>query len=187
MDCKTLLLIFLFLGITSVLWSQEYVQLQFNGISIPVEYKTIPADIAKRQRCSIFYFDNDSVMICDTMRANIINKAQDYLGVSYRYGRSSKNGFDCSGYVKFIYKIFGLDLPHSSYAQYKMSKPLKTEEAQPGDLVFFITRGKGISHVGIYMGKNKFIHSPSRGKTVSIDTLNTGYYRNHLVGFGSVF
>jgi cell wall-associated NlpC family hydrolase len=67
-----------------------------------------------------------------------------------------------------------------------MSKHLETSEAQFGDLVFFITRGNGISHVGIYLGNNQFIHSPGKGRFVSIDSLNAGYYKNHLVGFGSV-
>lgn len=132
--------------------------------------------------CSVI----DTLDKYNTIRCGIISKACYYLGVSYRYGQSSEKGFDCSGYVKFIYKIFGITLPHSSYIQYQISRHIETADARSGDLVFFITRGKKVSHVGIYLGNNQFIHSPGSGRTVSIDSLNTGYYNRRLVGFGSV-
>jgi len=77
-------------------------------------------------------------------------------------------------------------LPHSSLAQYQMSKHVKAAKALPGDLVFFRTRGRRVSHVGIYLGDSTFIHSPSSGKTVSVDSLNAAYYKNRLVGFGKI-
>ena len=106
-------------------------------------------------------------------------------GVSYHYSQSNEDGFDCSGYVKYIYGNFGYSLPRSSFDQYKQSRHLKAVDALPGDLVFFITRGKRISHVGIYLGNNQFIHSPSRGKSVSISNLDEIYYKKHLAGFGA--
>ncbi len=122
----------------------------------------------------------------DTLRTRIIEKARQYIGVSYRYGQSNENGFDCSGFVKYVYGNFGYELPHSSYEQYHKTQHLDKQKAQPGDLVFFITYGHHISHVGIYIGDNTFIHSPSRGRSVCIDSLDSDYYRRHLVGFGSV-
>jgi|WetSurMetagenome_2_1015567.scaffolds.fasta_scaffold04144_8 hypothetical protein len=122
----------------------------------------------------------------DTLRSMIIDKAKQYLGVNYRYGHSDANGFDCSGYVKFVYGQFGYTLPHSSYAQYSQGKPLKKQNARPGDLVFFAIKGHKISHVGIYIGDNSFIHSPSQGRQVCIDTLDSDYYRRHLAGFRAV-
>jgi NlpC/P60 family len=123
---------------------------------------------------------------CDVMRNNLIWKAFQYIGVLYRYGQSSEKGFDCSGYVLFIYKVFGLVLPHSSVDQYHMSRRLTADQAQPGDLVFFRTIGNTVSHVGIYIGNNMFIHSPSRGHRVTTESLDLPYYKKRFAGFGSV-
>lgn len=131
-----------------------------------------------------FYYEKQSNK-ADTIRLSIVEKAREYLGVSYRYGRSDEQGFDCSGYVRFVYSKFGFTLPHSSSEQYKQSRHIKNRKALPGDLVFFQTRGKPIGHVGIYLGDNSFIHSPSRGKQVCIESLNSAYYKSRLVGFGS--
>jgi cell wall-associated NlpC family hydrolase len=140
-------------------------------------------------------FDDDSpavvneapkiIVLADSFRTCLVTNAKKYIGVSYHYSQASENGFDCSGYVKYVYKNFGYSLPRSSLDQYKQSRHVKAREAQPGDLVFFVTRGKKISHVGIYLGNNQFIHSPSKGKSVSISNLDEDYYRKHLAGFGT--
>jgi hypothetical protein len=185
------LIILLFLGITCPSWSQVSLQAKLeeklvSDISRTLLLKAAPAKtIFAAMECAFSMFRDTANIYC-SIRSNIINKACNYIGVNYRYGQSSEKGFDCSGYVKFIFQNFGLALPHSSYAQYKISKHLNPDEAQYGDLVFFITRGKGVSHVGIYLGNNQFIHSPGRGRTVSIDSLDAEYYKKHLVGFGSV-
>jgi hypothetical protein len=183
----------LLLSITSQLWSQEnlHSELEKKLVSYAHDllFKT-QTDNSKIKGSNTKDYDflpvNDPILEYSIIRNGIINKAHNYLGVSYRYGQSSEKGFDCSGFVKYVFKNFGLELPHSSYSLYKISKHIETTEAQSGDLVFFITRGKGVSHVGIYLGNNQFIHSPGRGRTVSIDSLTAGYYKNHLVGFGSV-
>ena len=82
-------------------------------------------------------------------------------------------------------ETFGYSLPRSSFDQYKQSRHVKAVEARPGDLVFFVTRGRKISHVGIYLGNNEFIHSPGKGKSVSISNLDEIYYKKHLAGFGT--
>jgi cell wall-associated NlpC family hydrolase len=128
-----------------------------------------------------------STLSSDTLsRAILVKKAKEYIGVKYRRGQSNKFGFDCSGFVKYVFGAFDFSLPHSSREQFKWCKPIKDEEAQPGDLVFFRIWGKHISHVGIYLGNHLFIHSPSRGKRVSISSLDAAYYKRHLVAFGSV-
>ncbi|MBN1143353.1 MAG: C40 family peptidase [Bacteroidales bacterium] len=121
----------------------------------------------------------------DTIRLSIVEKAREYIGVNYRYGHSDEQGFDCSGYVRFVYSKFGFTLPHSSSEQYKQSRHIKNRKALPGDLVFFQTRGKPIGHVGIYLGDNSFIHAPSRGKQVCIESLDSAYYKSRLAGFGT--
>ena len=86
-----------------------------------------------------------------------------------------------------MYKHFGISLPHSSSAQYSSLAKVSRDQLKAGDLVFFTNGGSGIGHVGIYVGNNQFIHSPSSGRTVCIDTMSSGYYASHYVGAGRVF
>ncbi|MBK7712408.1 MAG: C40 family peptidase [Bacteroidales bacterium] len=192
MAFKTLFTL-LFLSISSLLWSQENMYSEFGKrLFNDAHEMLVKAEVEKSQKRAgntneyVFSQREDTSMKYKILRNSIISKAHNYLGVSYRYGQSSEKGFDCSGFVKYIFRNFGLELPHSSYSLYKISKHIDTAEAQSGDLVFFITRGKGVSHVGIYLGNNQFIHSPGRGRTVSIDSLSADYYKRRLVGFGSV-
>jgi cell wall-associated NlpC family hydrolase len=188
-----ILITLIFLSITSMLWSQENLHSELEKKLFSYAHDLLfkgNADKSKTNGSNTYeYLPSicaDTINEYNVIRHSIINKARNYIGVSYRYGQSSEKGFDCSGFVKYIFHDFGLDLPHSSYYQYKISRHIKSAEARYGDLVFFITRGKGVSHVGIYLGNNQFIHSPGRGRTVSIDSLTGAYYKKHLVGFGSV-
>jgi hypothetical protein len=192
MDYKILFTVIL-LGMTSLLWSQENTPSELERRLVSYAHDLLLKAETSRSlkivsNCPevMFQITADSVSKYKILRKGIIEKAFNYIGVSYRYGASSEKAFDCSGFVKFVFRKFGLELPHSSSSQYKLSKHIETNEAQFGDLVFFITRGKGISHVGIYLGNKQFIHSPGRGRTVSIDSLSAGYYKKHLAGFGSV-
>lgn len=126
------------------------------------------------------------VINCDVMRSNIIGKAFEYIGVLYRYGHATEKGFDCSGYVNYVFNKFGLTLPRSSLAQYSASKKIDAPEAQPGDLVFFKTRGNRVSHVGIYLGDSLFIHAPGRGQKIRTQSLAYPYYKARFAGFGGV-
>jgi cell wall-associated NlpC family hydrolase len=97
-----------------------------------------------------------------------VSFARRLLGVPYRYGGTSpRSGFDCSGFVRFVYEHFGIDLPHSSYAQFGLGRRVPRRALRPGDLVFF----HGLGHVGIYAGHGKFIHAPHSGTRVSYSTL----------------
>ena len=111
-----------------------------------------------------------------------VRRALGYLGARYRYGGSGSRGFDCSGFTAYIYRQHGISLPHNSAAQYRVGKPVSRSELRPGDLVFFRTRGRRISHVGIYIGDGKFVHASSARGRVRIDTLNSGYYHQRYVG-----
>ncbi|MCS6919227.1 MAG: NlpC/P60 family protein [Fimbriimonadales bacterium] len=113
---------------------------------------------------------------------SVVRRALGYLGSRYSYGGSSARGFDCSGFTAYIYRQHGIYLPHNSAAQYRVGKPVSRSELRPGDLVFFRTRGRRISHVGIYMGDGKFVHASSARGRVRIDTLNSGYYHQRYVG-----
>lgn len=101
----------------------------------------------------------------------------------HRGGRAPSTGFDCSGFVRYVFlHSIGLDLPTNSASQFLAGLKVKRNEMKTGDLVFFRTRGKAISHVGIYIDNGQFIHSPSAGKTVRVDSLNEAYWSKHFVG-----
>lgn len=103
---------------------------------------------------------------------SIVRFARHFLGVRYVYGGTSpRSGFDCSGFTRFVYAHFGIDLPHYSGAQFDMGHRVSRTGLRPGDLVFF----DGLGHVGLYIGGGEFIHAPHTGTTVSVDRL-AGWY-----------
>lgn len=113
--------------------------------------------------------------------------ARKQQGKMYCWGGSSPTtGFDCSGLTQYSFKQgAGVSLPRTAAAQYQAAEKVNQQEARKGDLVFFRTRGKRVSHVGIYLGDNKFIHAPRTGKSITTSKLQ-GYWKQRLVGFGRV-
>jgi peptidoglycan DL-endopeptidase CwlO len=107
----------------------------------------------------------------------VVGIAMRYLGTPYVWGGASPSGFDCSGFVMYVYAQVGVSLPHSSYAQYGAGSPVSRGDLQPGDLVFF----DGLGHVGIYVGGGSFIHAPHTGDVVKISSM-TGWYASTYVG-----
>ena len=107
----------------------------------------------------------------------VVGIAMRYLGTPYVWGGASPSGFDCSGFVMYVYAQIGVSLPHSSYAQYGYGSPVSRSQLQPGDLVFF----DGLGHVGIYVGGGSFIHAPHTGDVVKISSM-TGWYASTFVG-----
>jgi len=106
------------------------------------------------------------------------------LGVKYRIGSNDPGvGFDCSGFVQHVYKeALGLLLPHNAYSMSLQGKSVAVNDLQPGDLVFFNTVRRQFSHVGIYIGENRFIHAPSHGKGVQVDDMNDMYWGRRFNG-----
>jgi len=106
------------------------------------------------------------------------------LGVKYRVGSNDPGiGFDCSGFVQHVYKeAMGLLLPHNAYSMSLQGKNIAVKDLQPGDLVFFNTVRRQFSHVGIYIGENRFIHAPSHGKGVQVDDMNDIYWGRRFNG-----
>ncbi|MBB6670558.1 C40 family peptidase [Cohnella nanjingensis] len=102
------------------------------------------------------------------------------IGIDYDYGGTTTNGFDCSGFTSYVFKKFDLKLPHSSKEQFSLGDKVERDDLRPGDLVFFNTSGSGVSHVGIYVGDNKFAHSASKGVTIS--DLDEKYYAKRYLG-----
>jgi cell wall-associated NlpC family hydrolase len=107
----------------------------------------------------------------------VVRYAKRFLGTPYVYGGSSPHGFDCSGFVRYVYAHFGLTLPHSSYAQFSEGRRVRRGALRPGDLVFF----DSVGHVGIYVGNGRFIHAPHTGLRVRIQTL-AGWYGTRFSG-----
>lgn len=117
------------------------------------------------------------------VRKQLVRTAKKYIGVRYKYGGESPRGFDCSGYVMYVYERNGILLPRSVKRQYQAGRKIRLAQARPGDLVFFRTsRRKRFSHVGIYLGGNRFLHAPRRGKRVSYANLRKPYWRKRYIG-----
>jgi cell wall-associated NlpC family hydrolase len=114
----------------------------------------------------------------------MLGKAMSLLGVPYkRGGTSEETGFDCSGFVRHIYETsIGRLLPRRAEEQAAVTEKIDRNELHPGDLVFFNTMRRTFSHVGIYIGDGKFIHSPSTGKSVRVDDLREAYWTKRFTG-----
>jgi len=128
--------------------------------------------------------DRAEVAINDSKVQSILQRAMSMLGTPYRWGGTSPDGFDCSGLVGYVFKTaLGIDLPRVSreMAHDQEAELIKDRNAlTAGDLVFFGRRGR-VDHVGIYVGEGRFLHAPSRGKDVQIDTLASGYWSQKFV------
>lgn len=119
-------------------------------------------------------------------RRLLVDFAMTLRDIRYRRGgRSPHSGFDCSGFVHYVFaQVLGVELPENSAAQYADADSTKIarDDLQAGDLVFFRTRGKRISHVGIYLGEGRFIHSPTTGERVRVDRLSERYWAHRFAG-----
>lgn len=114
----------------------------------------------------------------------LVATAVGFMGLRYRRGgNSEETGFDCSGFVRAVYeKTAGLVLPRRAKDQAASTKVIDKDELQPGDLVFFNTMRRAFSHVGVYMGDGKFIHSPRSGEKVRVDDLQASYWKKRFNG-----
>jgi cell wall-associated NlpC family hydrolase len=112
----------------------------------------------------------------------LVAKGKQYLGVPYKFGAPAnvKYAFDCSSFTQYVFKLAGISLPRSSSAQASVGKKVIKSNLSVGDLVFFKTNGRGISHVAIYAGNNKILHSSS-SKGVTIADMSTSYWKKAFV------
>jgi len=121
----------------------------------------------------------------DAVRTQVVFTAMQMVGVPYRWGGASPEGFDCSGLVQYAYSNAGLQLPRTAADQMKAVTPLTLENAEAGDLLFF-REGKRTSHVAIYLGQGRFVHAPSTGNSVSLDSFSNTYWRMRFARAGRV-
>ena len=127
---------------------------------------------------------SDTIHHATDRASDLVVNAMGALGVPYRFGgTSAETGFDCSGFVRNVYAdALGLVLPRVARDQANATKKIEKKELRPGDLVFFNTMRRTFSHVGIYLGEGKFIHSPRSGAKVRIESMNTKYWSARFNG-----
>lgn len=157
------------------------------------EQKTIDEIIASR---TSFNIENASVLqrkyalllnaeVEQLQNAPLLEGIDDWYGTRYRMGGTTKKGVDCSAFVVAIFStVYGVTLPRTARYQYRVSRRISRTELQEGDLLFFNTRG-GVSHVGIYLQNNKFVHA-SATKGVTISDMFDPYYLKRFIGAGRV-
>ncbi|MFJ3047797.1 C40 family peptidase [Herbaspirillum chlorophenolicum] len=116
--------------------------------------------------------------------SELATQALAMLGINYRYGGNTPDsGLDCSGLVRYVFKeALGTDLPRTSAEISRVGEKIGKDNLQPGDLVFYNTLRRSFSHVGIYLGDGKFIHSPSSGGQVRIESMDESYWKKRFSG-----
>ena len=128
-------------------------------------------------------FAADTAGWSDTAQEVLLN-ALSLTGIQYKYGGNSPDtGFDCSGFVRYVFKqAASLTLPHNARAISQLGQSVSKDELQPGDLVFFNTLKSAFSHVGIYLGDNRFIHAPSTGGGIQVVDMKDAYWAKRFNG-----
>jgi len=119
------------------------------------------------------------VALSATSNMKLFHFVYDWIGTPYRFGGSSKRGIDCSAFTKELYsEVFNLDIKRNSRDIFSMVSPVGKDELKEGDLVFFKIHSRRISHIGIYLGNNRFAHASSKG--VAISSLDDAYYSRYF-------
>lgn len=148
-----------------------------------VAAQSIPESETTPKLFSSVTFNSATSVVVDKTES-LINNAMQLIGVRYRWGGNTpQSGLDCSGFVRYVFNdTFGFLLPRKSAQMSKVGLEITKEELRPGDLVFFNTMRHAFSHVGIYVGDNKFIHAPSRGKSIRVDDMTKTYWDKRYNG-----
>ena len=128
--------------------------------------------------------DSSSLDRYGTAAQDLVNQGMEYLGIRYRFGGSSpETGLDCSGLVQNVFRnALGLDLPRTAHEMARVGDKVRAQDLQPGDLVFFNTMRRAFSHVGIYLGDGRFLHSPARGGEVRVEEMDKSYWAKRFNG-----
>ena len=123
----------------------------------------------------------------DATGAAIARAAQSLIGSPYRYGGAGPDAFDCSGLVSYVHRQFGYATPRTAAQQYAQAAPVPRADLQPGDLVFFRLGGGAVSHVGVYLGQDRFVHAPQTGARVREASLDEEFFRDRYAGAGRLY
>jgi cell wall-associated NlpC family hydrolase len=111
-------------------------------------------------------------------RSHVVSTSLKYVGAPYEWGGTSPAGFDCSGFIQFVYARAGVSLPHGVVKQYRLGSAVSRDELEPGDLVFF----DRLRHAGIYIGDMRFVHATKPGDVVTISRLDDEWFRRRWIG-----
>lgn len=169
--------------LSSLLSSTKIASRSSEASRTPTESKITTTNTNSKSTTAIKDNNQTTSSSTSSKGSEVVAYAQSFIGCKYVYGGMSPSGFDCSGFTSYVYKHFGISLNRTAAAQYSNGKSVSS--LQPGDLVMF---GKsGISHVGIYIGGNRFVHAANPGRGVTIDTLTSGYYKTNYVGARRIF
>ena len=118
----------------------------------------------------------------ENIRASIVKSALSLVGTPYKYGGNSRHGFDCCGFVMYVYGLNRIHLPRTSREQFAAGKKIEMKDIRKGDLLFYKVRNDTISHVGIYIGDRYFVHSPVPGTRVRSERIDLEYWTAHFAG-----
>ncbi|MEO6149572.1 MAG: C40 family peptidase [Mucilaginibacter sp.] len=160
------------------------IALFISTLSVSAQTKSIPtlaADNSDDQEslAKTYLSQIMGVALSATSNLKLFEFVHDWVGTPYRFGGSSRRGIDCSGFTKEIYsKVFNLTIKRSSRDIFSMVSPVRKDELQEGDLVFFKIHSRSISHVGVYLGNGRFAHASNKG--VAISNLQDGYYDRYF-------
>lgn len=146
-------------------------------------FTAAPVAVSMLQQKYAGLLNVDAQLLTEPGTVGLLEQIEEWYGTRYKYGGTGKNGIDCSAFTQTIYSsVFGMSIPRTASEQFRSAKIISTTELQQGDLVFFNTTG-GISHVGIYLTNNKFVHASSTGG-VKISDLFEAYYLRRYLGAG---
>jgi len=161
------------------------IALFFSFIAAQAQTTTTPAPAANNNSDDQESLAKDylsqimGVALSATSNMKLFHFVYDWIGTPYHFGGSSKHGIDCSAFTKELYsQVFNMDIERNSRDIFSMVSPVKKEDLKEGDLVFFKIHSRRISHVGIYLGNNRFAHASSRG--VAISSLDDDYYSRYF-------
>jgi lipoprotein Spr len=157
----------------------------FSVLATQAQTTQAPAPAPEKQQDDQESLANDylsqimGVALSATSNMKLFHFVYDWIGTPYRFGGSSKKGIDCSAFTKQLYsEVFNLDIERSSRDIFSTVSPVSKDELKEGDLVFFKIHSRRISHVGIYLGNNRFAHASSKG--VAISSLDDAYYSRYF-------
>ena len=159
-------------------------------LAAQAQTKTVPTQVTEKAEeqeslAKDYLSQIMGVAMSATSNLKLFNFVYDWIGTPYRLGGGSKKGIDCSGFTKQLYsQVFNLDIKRNSRDIFSMVSPVKKDELKEGDLVFFKIRSRSISHIGIYLGNDRFAHASSKG--VAVSSLDDAYYSRYFYKGGRV-
>jgi cell wall-associated NlpC family hydrolase len=160
----------------------QEVPLPTEALKLPTEAGLVELAKAGKAADAASPVPPDSGKAGESIKDRLLRVAHGMLAVPYRFGGTTLWGLDCSGFVQKAFAFLNLDLPRSAREQFLAGANVAKADLSPGDLVFFRTYAKYPSHVGIYLGDNRFVHASSRERKVTVDSLETPYYVKRYIG-----